>query len=154
VKLSAETEAALAALTTAQRPLERLSAVQRLIRALPADPASLTAVREALDAGAGWDEIARSAGLGIAAAKWRWQGTDAEIAARHEAGRRRSARPSSKPTDLPGSSVAETAARLGISVQGVYQRIARGQLRAETVTIADGRSYRRVLPDEASPSEG
>lgn len=143
--MSPGTEAALAALQRAQRPLDRLAAVQNLIRALEADPASLTAVRDALDAGAGWDDIARSAGLGIAAAKWRWQGTDAEIAARHEAGRRRSARPSSKPSDLPGCSVAEAAARLGISVQGVYQRITRGQLRAETVTIADGRSYKRVF---------
>jgi hypothetical protein len=122
--------------------------VQNLIRALEADPASLTAVREARDAGAGWDDVARAAGLGTAAAKWRWQGTDAEIAARHEAGRKRSARPSSRPADLPGLSVAEAADRLGISVQGVYQRITRGQLRAETVTIADGRSYKRVFPEE------
>lgn len=147
MNLSTATEAALAALQTAQRPLERLSAVQTLIRALEADPASLTAVRDALDAGAGWDEIARAAGLGTAAAKWRWLGTDPEIVARHEAGRRRSARPSSKPTGLPGLSVAEAARELGISAQGVYQRIARGQLRAETVTIADGRRYKRVFPD-------
>jgi hypothetical protein len=148
MKLGPEAEAALLALQTAQRPLDDLAAVQSLIRALEADPASLTAVRDALDDGAGWDDIARAAGLGIAAARWRWQGTDAEIAARHEAGRKRSARPSSKPADLPGLSVAEAADRLGISVQGVYQRITRGQLRAETVTIADGRSYKRVFPDD------
>jgi hypothetical protein len=146
--VSPETLAALAALESASAPLERLAAVQNLIRALEADPASLTAVREARDAGAGWDDVARAAGLGTAAAKWRWQGTDAEIAARHEAGRKRSARPSSRPADLPGLSVAEAADRLGISVQGVYQRITRGQLRAETVTIADGRSYKRVFPEE------
>ena len=97
-------------------------------------------MREAQDAGAGWDDIAASAGLTTAAAKWRWQGTDAEIAARHEAGRKRSTRPSSKPTDLPGMSVAEAAKHFGISVQGVYQRVTRGQLRSETVTLEDGRT--------------
>jgi hypothetical protein len=148
VKVGPGAEAALSALKAAQRPLDRLAAVQSLIRALQADPASLTAVREGLNAGAGWDDIARAAGLGTAAAKWRWQGTDAEIAARHEAGRKRSARPSSRPADLPGLSVAEAADRLGIGVQGVYQRITRGQLRAETVTLADGRRYKRVYPDD------
>ncbi|HWM33289.1 MAG TPA: hypothetical protein VNR36_03510 [Pseudolysinimonas sp.] len=147
MKGSAATEEALGAFAAAQRPLDRLAALQGLLRALEADPAALEAVREALEAGETWADIARSAGFGVAAAKWRWQGTDAEIAARHEAGRKRSARPSSKPADLPGLSVTQAAERLGISVQGVYQRITRGQLRAETVTIADGRSYKRVFPD-------
>lgn len=135
------------ALEDARDPLGRLARIRTLIAALEDDPATLAAVREALDAGAGWDEIAASAGLGTAAAKWRWQGTDAEIAARHAAGRKRSARPSSKPTDLPGLSVAEAAAQLGISVQGVYQRVSRGLLKSETVVLEDGRSYKRVFPE-------
>ena len=138
---------AIAALENAADPLDRLAGIRHLIAALENDPATLTAVREAQDAGAGWDEIARSAGLTPAAAKWRWQGTDAEIAARHEAGRKRSARPSSRPSDLPGLSVADAAKQLEISVQGVYQRITRGQLRAETITLGDGRSYKRVFPE-------
>lgn len=146
--LGSDAADAMRRLETATDPLDRLAGVQALARALEQDPASLTAVREALAAGASWDDIARAAGLSAAAAKWRWQGTDAEIAARHAAGRKRSARPSSKPVDLPGLSVAEAAERLGISVQGVYQRVTRGQLRAETVTLEDGRSYKRVFPDE------
>jgi hypothetical protein len=135
----------MSAVEKATRPLDRLAGIRSLFAALEADPATLTAVREAQDAGASWDEIAAAAGLGTAAAKWRWQGTDAEIAARHEAGRKRSARPSSKPADLPGLSVAEAAAQLGISAQGVYQRVSRGLLRAETVSLEDGRMYKRVF---------
>jgi hypothetical protein len=138
---------ALAALENATSPLDRLAGIRGLVTALDSDPATLTAVREALDAGAAWDDIAAAAGLGTAAAKWRWQGSDAEIRARHEAGRKRGARPSSKPGALPGMSVAEAAAHLGISVQGVYQRVTRGVLRAETVTLDDGRSYKRVFPE-------
>jgi hypothetical protein len=108
----------------------------------------LHAVREALEAGSGWDDIAAAAGLKPAAAKWHWQGTDAEIAERHEAGRKRSARPSSVPTDLPGLSVAEAAAQLGVSAQAIYLRVTRGALRAETIELPDGRSYKRVFPDE------
>ena len=145
--LDPTTRNALSALEKASTPLDRLAGIRNLIAALENDPATLAAVREAQDGGAGWDEIAASAGLGTAAAKWRWQGSDAEIAARHEAGRKRSGRPSSKPTDLPGMSVAEAATHLGISVQGVYQRVAREQLRAETVTLADGRAYKRVFPE-------
>ncbi|MCU1418011.1 MAG: hypothetical protein JWP32_2185 [Schumannella sp.] len=150
--LSDESRAALQALAAldsaeATRPLDRLAGIRGLISALENDPATLTAVRDALDAGAGWDEIAASAGLGLAAAKWRWQGSDAEIAARHEAGRKRAARPSAKPTDLPGLSVAEAAAHLGISVQGVYQRVTRGLLKSETVTLEDGRRYKRIFPE-------
>lgn len=151
-QLSEESRAALHALSaldqaSASRPLDRLAAIRRLITALEADGATLAAVREALDGGAGWDDVAASAGLGVAAAKWRWQGSDADIAARHEAGRKRAARPSSKPSDLPGLSVAEAAAQLDISVQGVYQRVTRGLLRGETVVLADGRSYKRVFPE-------
>lgn len=145
--LEPSTRDAMRALEDARDPLGRLARIRTLIAALEDDPATLAAVREALDAGAGWDEIAASAGLGTAAAKWRWQGTDAEIAARHAAGRKRSARPSSKPTDLPGLSVAEAAAQLGISVQGVYQRVSRGLLKSETVVLEDGRSYKRVFPE-------
>lgn len=145
--LSADSRAAIEAAQNATSPLDRLAGIRNLVAALESDPATLIAVREAQDAGAGWDEIAASAGLTVPAAKWRWQGSDAEIAARHEAGRKRAARPSSKPADLPGLSVAEAAKHLGISVQGVYQRVTRGQLRAETITLADGRSYKRVFPD-------
>ena len=145
--LSADSRAAIEAAQNATSPLDRLAGIRNLVAALESDPATLIAVREAQDAGAGWDEIAASAGLTVAAAKWRWQGSDAEIAARHEAGRKRAARPSSKPADLPGLSVADAAKHLGISVQGVYQRVTRGQLRGETITLDDGRSYKRVFPD-------
>ncbi|MET4637345.1 hypothetical protein [Mycetocola sp. 2940] len=129
--------------------LQRLRDIHALLDALEHDPATLQAVRDALDGGAGWDKVAAAAGLKPAAAKWRWQGTDAEIAERHEAGRKRSARPSSVPTGLPGLSVAEAAARLGVSAQAIYLRVSRGALRAETIELPDGRSYKRVFPDEA-----
>jgi hypothetical protein len=145
--LDPSTRDAIRTLEGATRPLDRLAGIRGLITALENDAATLTAVRAALDAGAGWDEIAASAGLGTAAAKWRWQGSDAEIAARHEAGRKRSARPRSKPADLHGMSVADAAQLGGISVQGVYQRVTRGLLKAETVTLDDGRSYKRVFPE-------
>jgi hypothetical protein len=145
--LSAASRDALQALDDAIEPLDRLAGIRGVIAALDSDPATLAAVRAARDAGASWDDIARSAGLGVAAAKWRWQGTDAEIAQRHDAGRQRAKRPSSRPTDLPGLSVAEAADRLGISVQGIYQRVARGQLESRTVVLDDGRSYKRVFPE-------
>lgn len=129
-------------------PLARLTGIRAAAAALDADSATLTAVREALDAGVGWEAIAASARIRPAAAKWRWQGTDAEIAERHEAGRKRSARPSSVPRDLPGESVSEAAARLGVTAQAVYQRVARGHLRAETVELADGRRYKRVFAED------
>jgi len=143
--LSQKTVDAYAELATATQPLDRLRCIRSLVAALEADAASLTAVRAALDAGATWDDVAAAAGLGATAAKWRWQGSDEDIETRLEAGRKRSARPSSKPTDLPGVSVAEAAKRLGVSVQAVYLRITRGTLIAETVTLEDGRSYRRVM---------
>ena len=151
--LSAATHAALTQLAKGEvadelpDPLTRVSDIRMLTVALEAEQAMLVAVREALTAGSTWTEIAEAAGLGLAAAKWRWQGTDDEISARHEAGRKRSARPSSVPTDLPGMSVADAAKALGVSVQAVYLRVTRGQLRAETVTLDDGRSYKRVFPD-------
>lgn len=145
--LDPSTQDAMRAVQDATDPLDRLAGIRDLIAALEADPATLAAVREAQDAGASWDAIARAAKLTTAAAKWRWQGSDDEIRARHEAGRRRAARPSSKPTDLPGMSVADAAHHFGISVQGVYQRISRGQLRSETVTLEDGRTYKRVFLD-------
>ena len=143
--LDPSTQDAMRALENATEPLDRLAGIRNLIAALDHDAATLTAVREAVDAGASWDDIAGAAGLGLAAAKWRWQGSDAEIAARHEAGRKRAARPSAKPTNLPGMSVADAAKHFGISVQGVYQRVNRGLLRSETVTLDDGRTYKRVF---------
>ncbi|MET1051152.1 MAG: hypothetical protein ABWX65_00795 [Mycetocola sp.] len=134
--------------------IDRLRAIRGLLTELEQDPATLQAVRDAVAAGSDWDEVAGAAGLKPAAAKWRWQGTDAEIAERHEAGRKRSARPSSVPTDLPGLSVAEAAKHLGVSAQAVYLRITRGTLTAETVQLGDGRSYKRVFIDtDAGGSE-
>ena len=104
-------------------------------------------MRAALEAGASWSDVAQAAQLSTAASRWRWQGDDAEIAARHEAGRKRSERPSSKPNELPGLSVAEAAKQLGVTAQAIYLRVSRGQLRAETVTLPDGRSYKRVFPE-------
>jgi hypothetical protein len=126
-------------------PLTRVSDIRSLLVLIEAEPAVLQGVREALAAGASWDEIASAARLKPAAAKWRWQGTDEEIAARLEAGRKRSTRPSSVPTDLPGYSVAEAARRLGVTSQAVYLQISRGRLEAQTVTLSDGRSYKRVM---------
>jgi transposase-like protein len=131
----------------APAPLDLVAAIREASVALDADPAALRAVRAALDAGASWSDVARAAQLSPAASRWRWQGDDAEIAARHEAGRKRSERPSSRPTDLPGLSVAEAAKQLGVTAQAIYLRVSRGQLRAETVTLPDGRSYKRVFPD-------
>ena len=146
-QLSETTRRAIDALLTAAEPLDRVRAIRALSAALDDEPALLASVRSALDGGTTWDEIADAASLSTAAAKWRWQGTDADIEERHAAGRKRAARPSSKPTDLPGMSVAEAARNLGVSVQAVYLRVSRGQLRAETITLDDGRSYKRVFPD-------
>ena len=130
-------------------PLERLRCIRSLVAALEADPASLVAVREALGAGRTWDEIAQAAGLSPSAAKYRWAGDDDEIVERHEASRKRKReRPSSVPTELPGLSVSEAAAKLGVTPQAIYQRVTRGLLRAETVELPDGRTYKRVFPDE------
>jgi hypothetical protein len=148
--LSDRTRALLAELSAADDatpPLELLRGIRELAAALDADPATVAAARQALADGARWEDVADAASLGLAAAKWRWQGTDDEIAARHEAGRKRSARPSSVPTDLPGLSVADAAKRLGVTVQAVYLRISRGQLEATTVELADGRKYKRVILD-------
>ncbi len=145
--ISDETRRALELLLTdddTTAPLEHLRHLRTALAALDDDPAALAAVRRS---DAGWDEIAAAAGLRPAAAKWRWQGTDEEIAARQEAGRKRSARPSSVPTDLPGYSVAEAAKRLGVTVQAVYLRISRDRLRSQTVELEDGRRYKRVFLD-------
>ncbi|MEC5149485.1 hypothetical protein [Cryobacterium sp. GrIS_2_6] len=150
--LSAETGtalAALAALDAAADPLDRVRGIRRLLLALDADPATLTAVRDALAGGTGWEAIAAAAGLKPPAARWRWSGSDSEIAARLEAGRKRSARPSSVPTELPGYSVAEAATRLGLTVQAVYLRVSRGKLASQTIELPDGRSYKRVFLDAA-----
>jgi len=151
--LSPETRASLERLLAldgdaASTPLDRVAAIREASAALDADPAALTAVRAALEAGASWSDIAQAAQLSPAASRWRWQGSDAEIAARHEAGRKRSERPSSKPTGLPGLSVSEAAKHLGVTAQAIYLRVSRGQLRAETITLPDGRTYKRVYPDE------
>lgn len=132
--------------------IDYLRALRRLLHALEVDPATLASVRQALADGADWDQIADAAGLKPAAARWRWSGTDDEIAARLLAGRKRSVRPSSVPTDLPGLSVAEAAARLGVSAQAVYLQVSRGKLSSETVQLPDGRSYKRVfLNDSDAP---
>lgn len=150
--LAPSTSAALRRLEAADdadtAPIERLRAIRRLLAELEADAATLMSVRGALRAGANWDEIAEAAGLRPAAARWRWQGSDEEIAARLEAGRKRSARPSSVPTDLPGLSVADAAARLGVTAQAIYLQVRRGTLASQTVQLPDGRSYKRVFPPE------
>jgi transposase-like protein len=151
--LSVESRAALELLRAldapgaAPAPLDRLAAVRALVAAVDADAAALRAVRDALDAGASWSDVASAAQLSPAACRWRWQGSDSEIAARHDAGRKRSERPSSRPTELPGLSVADAARQLGVTAQAIYLRVSRGQLRAETITVADGRSYKRVFPE-------
>lgn len=128
--------------------LGRLGGIRSLITELENDPATLESVRDALAGGASWEQIAEAASLKPAAAKWRWQGSDDEIAARHEAGRKRAARPSSAPTDLPGMSVADAATKLGVSAQAIYLRVSRGTMRSETVTLPDGRSYKRVFSED------
>ena len=149
--LAPTTAAALKRLLTLQTdaagsPLDRLRAIRALQIALEHDPATLAAVRGALAADLSWDQIADATGLKPPAAKWRWGGTDNEISARLEAGRKRSVRPSSVPTDLPGRSVAEAAAERGVSAQAIYLQVRRGTLVSRTVTLPDGRSYKRVFP--------
>lgn len=136
-------------------PLERLRGIRSLVAALEADPAVLAAVREAHAGGAAWETIAEAAGLSPSAAKHRWAGDDETIEARREASRKRKRdRPSSAPTELPGLSVAEAAARYGVTAQAIYQRVTRGILRAETVELPDGRKYKRVFPDEPTAAVG
>jgi len=158
--LSADAARELARLTALEAeqadvaPLERLRGIRALVTVLEADPAALAAVREAVDAGATWDEVADAAGLSPSAAKYRWAGDDEAISTRHETSRKRKRdRPSSVPTDLPGESVSEAAKRLGVTPQAIYQRVTRGLLRAETVVLPDGRTYKRVFPDEG-PAAG
>ncbi|MFD4422672.1 hypothetical protein ACFWN7_14390 [Agromyces sp. NPDC058484] len=136
-------------------PLERLRGIRSLVVALDVDPAALAAVREALDAGATWDEVADAAGLSPSAAKYRWAGDDDTIAARQETSRRRKRdRPSSVPTDLPGESVSEAAKRLGVTPQAIYQRVSRGLLEARTVELPDGRRYKRVFVPDGEVDDG
>ncbi|MFF2372553.1 hypothetical protein [Agromyces sp. NPDC058110] len=153
--LSSDAAAALSALaaldagTGSASPLDRLRGIRALVAALEADPASLEAAREAVAAGAGWDDVAEAAGLSPSAAKYRWAGDDDAIAERQEASRRRKReRPSSVPTDLPGESVSEAAKRLGVTPNAIYQRVNRGLVEARTVTLPDGRSYKRVFFDD------
>ena len=152
--LSGESRRALEELACVTDPLGRLRAVRKASVALDQEPALLQGVRDSLDTGASWEQIADAAGLRVAAAKWRWQGTDDQIAARLAAGRKRSARPSSVPTELPGQSVADAARTLGVTAQAVYLRISRGTLEATTVTLDDGRSYKRVLPVDPAKNAG
>lgn len=145
--LSASSRAAIEAVVAGSDvPLEMLRRIRLAAAALESE--QLPHVRQALET-ASWDEIADAAGLKAPAAKWRWQGSDEEIADRHEQGRKRSERPSSKPTDLPGMSVAEAAQSLGVTAQAIYLRVSRGQLRAETIE-QNGRSYKRVFPEPGS----
>ncbi len=143
--------AALEASETDAAPLERLRGIRALAIALEADAAGLAAVREALDAGATWEEVADAAFLSPSAAKYRWAGDDAAIANRQDASRKRKReRPSSVPTDLPGEGVSEAAKRLGVTPQAIYQRVTRGLLEARTIELPDGRRYKRVfVPDGA-----
>lgn len=150
--LSADAAIALARLSGLEaggadaEPLERLRGIRSLVAALEADPAAITAVREAIDAGATWDEVGDAAGLSPAAAKYRWAGDDDAIEQRQAASRKRKReRPSSVPTDLPGLSVSEAAKRLGVTPQAIYQRVTRGLLEATTVELPDGRKYKRVF---------
>jgi len=150
--LSADAARALARLAELEAgsadaaPLERLRGIRSLVSALDSDPAALVAVREALDVGVTWDDVADAAGLSSSAAKYRWAGDDDAIAQRQDASRRRKReRPSSVPADLPGESVAEAAKRLGVTAQAIYQRVNRGQLEAGTVELPDGRRYKRVF---------
>ena len=152
--LSGESRRALEELARAAEPLDRLRAVRQASVALDQEPALLLGVRDSLGTGESWERIADAAGLGVAAAKWRWQGTDDQITARLAAGRKRSARPSSVPTELPGQSVAEAARTLGVTAQAVYLRISRGTLEATTVTLDDGRSYKRVLCVDPAANAG
>lgn len=131
----------------AASPLDRLAAIRSAVTALERDPATVASVRNSLAEGATWTAIADAAGLKPAAAKWRWQGTDAEIHERHEAGRKRAARPSSVPTDLPGYSVSDAARKLGVTPQAIYLQVSRGKLASRTVELDDGRSYKRVFLD-------
>jgi transposase-like protein len=159
--LSADAARALARLVALEAdlpdapPLERLRGIRSLVIALEADPAALAAVREALDAGATWDDVADAAGLSPSAAKYRWAGDDDAIATRQEASRKRKRdRPSSVPTELPGESVSEAARRLGVTPQAIYQRISRGLLEARTVELPDGRKYKRVfLAEDADAAD-
>jgi predicted transcriptional regulator len=151
--LSPATRAALdrlAALDDAEagEPLELVRDIRSLIAQLDADPATLAGVRTAVAAGATWEDVAVAAGLKPAAVRWRWQGTDEEIQTRHEAGRKRSTRPSSVPTDLPGHSVSELAEKLGVTPQAIYLQVRRGTLASRVVELADGRRYKRVFPEE------
>ena len=65
------------------------------------------------------------------------------------------------PTDLPGLSVSEAAAQLGVTAQAIYLKLSRGKLVGRTVELADGRSYKRVFLegetdarlDHAEPAE-
>ncbi len=125
--------------------LLRLRLIRQAQSLLKSEPAVLESVRLASESGSDWDQIAEASGLQPAAAKWRWLGTDNDIAARHAAGRKRSERPSSVPADLPGQSVADAARTLGVTAQAIYLRISRGTLTAETVTLENGRKYKRVL---------
>ncbi|TFC95714.1 MULTISPECIES: hypothetical protein [Cryobacterium] len=128
-------------------PLDRIQAIRSLLLELDADPATLVGVRDALRVGQSWDEISDAAELKPAAAKWRWSGTDAEIASRQAAGRKRAARPSAVPTDLPGLSVSEAAAKLGVTAQAIYLQLSRGKVSGRTIELPDGRSYKRVFLD-------
>ncbi|WP_395242499.1 hypothetical protein ACGGZK_09910 [Agromyces sp. MMS24-K17] len=152
--------ARLAALESGEAPapadgraaaLDRVRGIRDLVAALERDPAVLAAVRDAVAAGATWDDVADASGLSASAAKYRWAGDDATIGARQEASRaRKRERPSSVPTDLPGESVAEAAARLGVTPQAIYQRVTRGLLVARTIELPDGRKYKRVFADESA----
>ena len=135
--LSDDTRASLASLADAGGVVPDALVRLRSIRSLIA--ANMGALDDQLP------QIADAAQLKPAATKWRWQGSDEQIAERHDAGRRRAARPSSVPSDLPGYSVADAAKKLGVTAQAIYLQVSRGKLRAESVELPDGRRYKRVF---------
>jgi hypothetical protein len=101
-----------------------------------------------------WQKIGESLGITAAAARDRYSGKaqdldgrKAEIARRREQTRKRArlAVRSIKPTSLPGLSAREYADTVGLSRMQVYRLLDAGTLQGETVTLDDGRSYRRVL---------
>ena len=139
------------ALLAASTPLESVRATRAASAEL--DASLLGLVREALANGATWDQVADAAGLSPAAAKWRWQGNDSDISARIEAGRKRSQRPSSVPTDLPGLSVAEAARTLGVTPQAISLRVQNAQLHTETAAIAALTELLAAAGEPSQPAE-
>ena len=110
-------------------------------------------VTAARDAGRTWAEIGKALATTADAARWSWEGSWEDRGQRLAAARTRaSARPSTRPADLPGVSVQEFAVDARVTVGAIYARIQRGTL--DSVTVEDsGRKYVRVLAQPASRAE-